>query len=628
MTLRLRLGAVVSARARLELGLRLIEQGAGARGVQLLARAARQDCLDAHYHLGRCYLEGRAVPASRVEAMRWLERAAQGGHARGQFLLAALYAQGVAQAGPAGSPVEGLFSANEGGAPDYAAALPWARQAAEQGVAEAQSLLGTILVSGPEALRDPEEAEQWYRRSAAAGCPQGSLGLGLALLRKGDPVSLGEAAVEIRKAAAANLDTAIYLLGTLAELVENDSAQAAELYRQAAEKGVREAQLRWGTALLEGRGVARDTEAAESWLRRAAQAGDVEAAALVGNLCAQGGQRPPNYVEAAIWLERAAEQGHAPAARRLGQLHATGALGAADPVTAADWLERAAGMGDRPAQAELGNLVLSGGAVSEMLRVGEWFERRADAGDPVAAFNFAVCLTSGVGVARDERKAAAWLRRAAERLPVAQYWYGRALCEGRGLDADLAAARVWLGRAAASGNTEAQVALAEMMVNARGGPPDRKEAGVLFAKAAAQGHPGAMFALGVLAHGHDGGGADHAAAARWFGEAAERGHPNAQLMLARYLARGLAGTLDLAQARRLLQAAQAAGIAEARLELERLARADDVGSSTSGASGSPKPESDRHALASAATRDSRRDVSLESICQLGLEAGWVLDHTS
>lgn len=574
MTLLWRVAAIFSTRAQLRLGLRLIERGAGAKGFRHLARAARRDCLEAHYLLGRCYLEGRVVPHSRTEAMRWLEHAAQGGHAQAQFLVAALYAQGVGYATEGSISVGGLFSNNEDGAPDYAAALTWARRAAEQGITEAQALLGYILTSGPEPLRDLEQAEHWYRRSAAAGCAQGSLGLGLAFLRKGgDQSALREAAGEIRKAAAADLGTAIYLLGALTELVERDLAAAASLYRRAAEKGLREGQLRWGLALLHGRGVERDVAEAESWLRRAAQAGDAEAAALVGHLCAHGGERPPNYPEAAIWLQRATEQGHAAAARMLGQLHAAGAMGAPDPAAATEWLQRAAGMGDRPAQAELGNFVLSGGGASDLLKVGDWFERGANTGDPVAAFNFAVCLTEGLGVERDERKAAEWIRRAAESLPVAQYWYGRTLTEGRGLEADMAEARVWLGRAAENGIVEAQVMLGEMMFNARGGPHDQSAAGDLFAKAAAQGHAGAMFALGVLADSN-GQEADRTSAQRWFRQAAERGHPYAQLMLARYLTHGLAGATDLVEAQRLLKAAQAAGVTQARLDLERLSRSD------------------------------------------------------
>ena len=116
MTILWRVAATFSTRARLRLGLHLIEQGAGAKGFRHLARAARGECLDAHYLLGRCYLEGRAVPPSRTEAMRWLERAAQGGHAQAQFLVAALHAQGVGYAREESSSAADLFSDNENGA--------------------------------------------------------------------------------------------------------------------------------------------------------------------------------------------------------------------------------------------------------------------------------------------------------------------------------------------------------------------------------------------------------------------------------------------------------------------------------------------------------------------------------
>jgi len=62
---------------------------------------------------------------------------------------------------------------------------------------------------------------------------------------------------------------------------------------------------------------------------------------------------------------------------------------------------------------------------------------------------------------------------------------------------DPEAARVWVARGAAAGLREAQVALAEMLVNGRGGPRDTAAALELFAKAAVEGHSGAMFALGA-----------------------------------------------------------------------------------------------------------------------------------
>ena len=57
---------------------------------------------------------------------------------------------------------------------DYHAALPWARRAAEAGGADAQAMFAYILTAGPEALRDPEAALNWYQKIRRAGLPAGA----------------------------------------------------------------------------------------------------------------------------------------------------------------------------------------------------------------------------------------------------------------------------------------------------------------------------------------------------------------------------------------------------------------------------------------------------------------------
>ena len=123
MTIVDRLAAPFSAHARLRVGLHLIERGKAGKGLRHMGRAARRQCVEAQYRLGRCYLEGRAVPPSRIEAMRWLEQAAQRGHAQAQLLMAALCAQGVAFETGASSTIASLFSDGVDADPDYEAAL-------------------------------------------------------------------------------------------------------------------------------------------------------------------------------------------------------------------------------------------------------------------------------------------------------------------------------------------------------------------------------------------------------------------------------------------------------------------------------------------------------------------------
>ncbi|HXT79621.1 MAG TPA: tetratricopeptide repeat protein, partial [Acetobacteraceae bacterium] len=117
---------------------------------------------------------------------------------------------------------------------------------------------------------------------------------------------------------------------------------------------------------------------------------------------------------------------------------------------------------------------------------------------------------------------------------------------------------------------EAEVMLADMLLNGRGGPKDHAGALVLFQKAADRGHVGAMFAVGAMHGGGHEVPTDRAVAQRWFRAAAERGHPYAQMMLGRYLARGLAGEQNLERARGWFERAVAQGLQDAKADLATL----------------------------------------------------------
>jgi TPR repeat protein len=147
----------------------------------------------------------------------------------------------------------------------------------------------------------------------------------------------------------------------------------------------------------------------------------------------------------------------------------------------------------------------------------------------------------------------------------------------RGATADIEAARGWLQRAADAGVADAQVALAEMMLNGRGGPRDLSGALALFAKAAAENHGGAMFGLGAICGGGHGAPMDREAAQRRFQAAAELGHGPAQLMLARYLANGAVGQRNLSQACLWLERASAQGVFDADRDLADLANVSEAG---------------------------------------------------
>lgn len=237
----------------------LRQSGKEAQAFPLLVRAAKAGIADAEYGVARCYLQGTGVPPSRVEGVRWLMRAAIHDSIDAQVALASLLLQGLASEGDdqeTKRQTSLLFATETATAPDFAAAAKWARKAAAVGSAQADALLGYILTSGPDSMRDLDEAHRCYERSAAAGCPQGHLGLALAMASRAvDSHSWLHVADQSRRAAEGGLPTALFMLAVMLDEgrigIERSRELAADLYRKAAELGLRPAQYRWGLALME-----------------------------------------------------------------------------------------------------------------------------------------------------------------------------------------------------------------------------------------------------------------------------------------------------------------------------------------------------------------------------------------
>ena len=217
------------------------EQGEAAKAFPLLARAAKAGIADAQFQLGRCYLEGRGTPPSRIEGVRWLERAADQGHGDAQWQLASLCVYGLAGGSRDTGTTETLFRKDETSAPDFVSARDWARKAADGGSAQGQALLGYVLTNGPDSIRDLDEAHRRYGQSAKAGCAEGCLGYAISLSRgDSNEEERREIARNLRHASDSGLATATYLLAALVEQgigAERDEAAAMQLYRRAAESG-------------------------------------------------------------------------------------------------------------------------------------------------------------------------------------------------------------------------------------------------------------------------------------------------------------------------------------------------------------------------------------------------------
>jgi Sel1 repeat len=106
---------------------------------------------ETQFQLGLLYAKGQGVPQDYVQARKWWKEAATQGLAEAQLAVAQMYERG------------------EGVKQNYTKAASWYRWAAEQKVAEAQFRLGQYYTSGLGVEKDEEKSTLWYRLAARQG---------------------------------------------------------------------------------------------------------------------------------------------------------------------------------------------------------------------------------------------------------------------------------------------------------------------------------------------------------------------------------------------------------------------------------------------------------------------------
>ncbi|MDD9986571.1 MAG: tetratricopeptide repeat protein [Spirochaetaceae bacterium] len=172
--------------------------------------------------------------AHETDSAEELRDAAGRGDAEAQFQLGWMYASGF-----------GDFEE------DHAEALGWYRRAAEQGLARAQSYLGTWYAHGTALEQDFIQAATWCRRGAEQGNADGQLCLAM-----------------------------LYAGGCG---VEPDGTESARWYRLAARSGEGKSQARLGDMYASGEGgVAQDPVEADTWYRRAVEPGTYRPTRVAG----------------------------------------------------------------------------------------------------------------------------------------------------------------------------------------------------------------------------------------------------------------------------------------------------------------------------------------------------------
>ena len=349
--------------------------------------AAEQGHSNASFVFGYICEQGRGVEPSLEKARHWYGRASAGGVPSAMFNLSLItpdndeaesLCRAAASAGNPGAQYslgvslerQALAAAEDTGEstssnPIFSEAVWWYRKSAYQGYARAQLNLGGMYYGGRGVGQNLEEAAKWYRKSANKGLPGGQYDLGVLFFRgKGVRQSNLEAAKWWRLAADQGHVKALLNLGKLilrefqmkrtgAILSRSPTIGGypvtaevvAELFRNAAEQGMPQAQFQFGHLHAKGLGVKHSHTAAARWYGLAAEQGDAKACYMLG-VCFERGRGVDQSDSTAVkFFRRAADQRLPHAQACLARFLDEGRGVVKSPEKASKWRRRAEAQG-------------------------------------------------------------------------------------------------------------------------------------------------------------------------------------------------------------------------------------------------------------------------------------------
>jgi uncharacterized protein len=384
----------------------------------------------ARNNLGVDYWEGQGVQQDRRRAAGLFRQAADQGLVEAQYNLGVLYKQG------------------RGVPQDRRESVAWARKAAEQGYAPAQNFLGDCYRWGSGLHMDQDQAELWYRKATDQGY-----------------------------AAAQN---------SLALIHDNrrDSAMAQAFYRKAADQGYAKAQYALGLRYLDGVFVDKDPPQAAEWLRQAATGGYAPAQCALGELYDLGVGVPKDSALAAGWNQRAADQGYVLALRKL---YREGQEPWEKNLKSMSLKDQAAAAQTDAAENDLGELI------PDFERALPLLHKAAARGYAPAQFDLGKIYEKGYGEARNYAMALSLYRKAAEQgYAPADCYLGYMYGFGRGVPKDIARGVALFRKSADQGYAEAKYSLAVSYEEGKGVPEDIDHALSLYREAAIQSEEDAL----------------------------------------------------------------------------------------------------------------------------------------
>ncbi|MDE2421591.1 MAG: sel1 repeat family protein [Gammaproteobacteria bacterium] len=180
------------------------------------------------------------------------------------------------------------------------------RLAAEQGIADAQALLGQLLLDGQGVAVDQVEALQWFRVASESNYPMAINMVGRCIENGwGVEANPADAVGWYKRAAELGLDWGMYNYANMLArgvVIPQDRAEAFRLYNTAVLLGHAKSMNIVGRFVEEGWETPQDSNLAAEWYRRSAEAGDFRGQFNHASKLAEQGKD----IEAAAWFRQCA----------------------------------------------------------------------------------------------------------------------------------------------------------------------------------------------------------------------------------------------------------------------------------------------------------------------------------
>jgi TPR repeat protein len=289
-----------------------------------LNEAAWSGNVESQSHLGKRYLIGDGVEASKEQAHMWFRMAAMQGHLAAQVKVGEMYYKG------------------EGVAVDMRKAFEWYQTAADRGDAGSQFNLAVMYYKGEGAVENKEKAFAYFLKAAEQGFVAAQYSVGMAYYRgEGVEKNKKNAFTWLQKVAELNRSSIEFNTKLMYEYgagIDIDEERAFTWFHRTAKQGIVVAQFNLGVMCASGEGVEVDDKKALFWTRRAADEGHPQAQFNLGVMYSNGEGVEKSEEKAFKYFLKAAQQGHHKAQRRVSECLQKGIGVVKDLPLAAYWL--------------------------------------------------------------------------------------------------------------------------------------------------------------------------------------------------------------------------------------------------------------------------------------------------